>query len=59
MHIIESRTAMILKILFLPGNLVLKWIGLSVEEDSGIMRSFINASFWGILSLAIILRYFV
>ena len=46
-----------LKILFLPGNIVLKAIGVSVEEDSGILRSFINASFWGCIALLIALSY--
>ena len=47
----------LLKILFLPGNLVLKLIGVSPEEDSGILRSFINASVWGVLALLIALHY--
>lgn len=46
-----------LKILFWPGDLVMRKIGLSVEEDNGIFRSFINASVWGILSLLIALHY--
>jgi hypothetical protein len=46
-----------LKILFLPGNLVLKLIGVSPEEDSGILRSFINASVWGVIALLIALHY--
>lgn len=29
----------------LPGTLVVNWIGISVEEDGGILRSFINSSF--------------
>lgn len=49
----------LLAILFLPGTLVLKWLNVSVEEDSGIVRSFINASVWGTLGLGIALRYFV
>lgn len=50
---------MLLAILFLPGTLILKWLNISVEEDSGIVRSFINASVWGTLCLAIALKYFV
>ena len=47
----------LLKILFLPGTLVLKLIGVTVEEDSGILRSFINASVWGCIALMIALYY--
>ena len=50
---------LLLKLLFLPGTLVLKWLNVSVEEDSGIVRSFINASVWGTISLVIALKYFV
>ncbi len=45
------------QILFLPGTLVLKRLGISVEEDGGIIRSFINASFWGAIALAIALQF--
>lgn len=46
-------------ILFLPGTIVLSKLGVSVEEDGGILRSFINASFWGMICLMIALRFFV
>lgn len=49
--------ALVLKILFWPGDFVLRKIGVSVDEDSGIFRSFINASFWGILTLSLVLHY--
>jgi hypothetical protein len=47
----------LIDLLFLPGTLVLRRLGISVEEDSGIIRSFINASFWGAICLAIALHY--
>lgn len=47
----------VLKVLFLPGDIILRKIGVSVDEDSGIFRSFINASFWGIVTLPIALHY--
>jgi hypothetical protein len=50
---------MILKLLFLPGNIVLKFLGVSIEEDGGVIRSFINSVFWGILCLAIAMKYFL
>ena len=45
-------------ILFFPGTIILKKLGVSVEEDGGILRSFINASFWGMICLLIALKYF-
>ena len=32
-----------------PGNLALKAVGISVEEDGGIFRSMVNMLFWGAL----------
>jgi FtsH-binding integral membrane protein len=49
--------ALALKILFWPGDFVLRKIGVTVDEDSGIFRSFINASFWGVLALSLVLRF--
>jgi hypothetical protein len=46
-----------LKILFLPGDIILRHIGVTADEDSGILRSFINASVWGIITLPIALHY--
>ena len=39
------------QLLLLPGTIVLGLIGVSVEEDSGVLRSFINSIFWGVISL--------
>ncbi len=44
-------------ILFLPGTLVLNRLGVSVEEDGGIIRSFINSCFWGAICLGIALQF--
>ena len=49
--------SIVLKILFWPGDFILRKIGVSVDEDSGIFRSFINASVWGIVTLPIALHY--
>jgi len=48
---------MLLKIFLFPGNIVLRKIGVTVEEDSGILRSFINSCVWGGLILLIILKF--
>ena len=45
------------RILFLPGTLVLNRLGVSLEEDGGIIRSFINSCFWGAVCLAIALQF--
>lgn len=45
------------KVFLFPGNLVLQKIGISVEEDSGILRSFINSCVWGGLLLLVVLKY--
>ncbi len=47
---------MFLKILFFPGNLVLQKLGISIEEDGGILRSFINSSVWGAITLLLVLK---
>lgn len=43
-------------LLFLPGNLALRKLGVTVEEDGGIMRSFVNMCFWGTLAGIIVLQ---
>ena len=43
--------------MFLPGTIVLSMLGVTVEEDSGILRSFINSVFWGIIVLLIALAW--
>lgn len=40
-----------LKIFFAPGNYVIRKVGISIEEDGGILRSFINMCFWSVIIL--------
>lgn len=47
----------LLQVFFLPGNLVLQGLGISVEEDQGILRSFVNSCFWGFITLIIALNW--
>lgn len=47
----------LLALFLLPGNLVINAIGISIEEDGGIIRSFINMMFWGILFILISLPF--
>ncbi len=49
---------MLTELLFLPGTIVLSLLGVSVEEDSGILRSFINSSIWGTIILLIALAWY-
>ncbi|MEO1162061.1 MAG: hypothetical protein AAFW74_16715, partial [Pseudomonadota bacterium] len=42
----------------LPGTFVLGCMGIGVEEDAGMFRSFINSSFWGAIALWIALAFF-
>ena len=39
----------------LPGTIVLNAIDVTVEEDGGVLRSFVNMIFWGILAVVVML----
>ncbi|MEM7301092.1 MAG: hypothetical protein AAF468_08415 [Pseudomonadota bacterium] len=45
----------LLSLLLLPGNLVLNGLGITVEQDAGIFRSFVNSSVWGVVALLVTL----
>ncbi|MEP2943349.1 MAG: hypothetical protein ABJL18_09435 [Hyphomicrobiales bacterium] len=49
----------LIKGFLLPGTLVLNWIGITIEEDGGVLRSFINMCFWGVVLVWVILTFFV
>lgn len=49
---------LLLKLFLMPGTLVLNRLGVSIEEDGGVMRSFVNMCFWGTIGLWIALKYF-
>ncbi|MGI9350152.1 MAG: hypothetical protein ACR2O3_01200 [Rhizobiaceae bacterium] len=40
-----------------PGTLVLKRMGVDIEDDGGILRSFINMCFWGTLLVLMVLGF--
>ena len=42
----------------LPGDLVRRKLGITVEQDGGLIRSFINMCFWGAITLMIGLKYY-
>lgn len=38
---------------FFPGSYVLRQLNITLEEDGGILRSFVNMCVWGTLALLI------
>ncbi len=38
----------------MPGDLVIRRIGITVEEDGGILRSFINMCVWGLVTVIVV-----
>lgn len=47
----------ILTVFLFPGNLALQKCGISVEEDGGLFRSFINMCVWGAIALGLALHF--
>ncbi|MCY0094370.1 hypothetical protein [Hoeflea ulvae] len=41
----------------LPGDLVRQKLGITVEQDGGLIRAFINMCFWGTVALLVALNY--
>ena len=48
----------LLWLFLLPGDLVRQMLGITVEQDGGLIRSFINMCFWGTVTLLIALKYY-
>lgn len=47
-----------LNLFLMPGNLALQKCGISVEEDGGLFRSFINMCVWGAVGMGLVLYLF-
>lgn len=47
----------ILWLFLLPGDLVRQKLGITVEQDGGLIRSFVNMCVWGTIALLIALNY--
>ncbi|WP_158264357.1 MULTISPECIES: hypothetical protein [Nitratireductor] len=47
------------QVILLPGTLVLRWIGINIEEDGGILRSFVNMCFWTAIGMWIAIKYII
>lgn len=52
----KALANLLLKGFLLPGTIVLSKIGVSIEDDGGILRSFINMCFWGTATLLIAMQ---
>lgn len=48
----------LLWLFLLPGDLVRRQLGITVDEDGGLIRSFINMCVWGTVTLLIALKYY-
>jgi hypothetical protein len=55
----ENAMKTLLWLFLLPGDLVRRQLGITVEQDGGLIRSFINMCFWGAVALLIALKYYV
>lgn len=54
-----TQAAKLLLQLFLyPGDLVRRKVGITVEEDGGMLRSIVNMIVWGTIFLLIWFRFF-
>ena len=51
MPILNAITALFI----LPGTLVLKAVGITIEEDGGILRSLVNMLFWGVVAVFMVI----
>ncbi|HEU01382.1 MAG TPA: hypothetical protein ENH89_13750 [Aurantimonas coralicida] len=49
----------LLDVFLFPGNLMLRKCGISIEEDGGLFRSFVNMCVWGAASLAVAMYIFL
>ena len=54
----KQLVTLLAKGFFMPGTIVLNRMGVSIEDDGGILRSFINMCFWGTIGLLIALGIF-
>jgi hypothetical protein len=48
---------LIVSAIFLPGDIVIKLLGMNIESDGGIFRTMINTCFWGAIALIFVANY--
>ena len=44
-------------VVFLPGNIAIKLLGLNTETDGGIFRTMVNTCFWGAVALIMVANF--
>jgi len=44
-------------VFFAPGNYVLRKAGITIEEDGGILRSFVNMCVWGVFAIVAVVVF--
>jgi hypothetical protein len=54
----EAVMKTLMWLFLLPGDLVRRRLGITVEQDGGLIRSFVNMCFWGAVTLLIALKYY-
>jgi len=42
-----------------PGDSVRRWLGMTEEQDGGLVRAFVNQVFWGAVAFFVAYRYFI
>ncbi|MGH1350889.1 MAG: hypothetical protein ACRBBN_08785 [Methyloligellaceae bacterium] len=47
------------KIFLFPGEFVRRYTGITVEQDGGILRSFVNMVVWGVMISFVAFRLFL
>ena len=47
----------ITKVVFFPGDVAIKLLGLNMETDAGIFRTMINTCFWGAVALVYVANF--
>ena len=48
---------LITKVVFFPGDVAIKLLGLNMETDAGIFRTMINTCFWGAVALVYVANF--
>jgi len=49
---------LLLQTFLLPGNTVIAVLNINIDEDGGVVRSFVNMVVWGTITLGIALKFY-
>lgn len=47
----------LVRLFLAPGDIVRQRLGITIEQDGGMIRSFINMCFWGVIALALVFKF--